>query len=341
MTVSAVVVAFGPVPLLERSVEALTRSPEVSEVVVVDNGAAPHRLAEAAGLSPRVTAAGDGKNLGFGGGCNLGAATAAGDLLVFVNPDAVVEPGAVAELVKPLADPDVTITSASVRLLDRPELLNSAGGAIHYTGLGWSTGFEQPAAAFADAADVAAASGAAMAMRKADFDRLGGFTDELFLYHEDAELSLRVWMDGGRVRYVPSAVVLHDYDFARNDRKLHYLERNRLILLLTCFEWRTLALLAPALAVVELGMVLLSVVQGWFGEKAAGYRWLLRHRRWLAARRRDVQRSRALPDGAVSTVLAAAIDPGQINLPFVVKPANVVLGGYWRVVRPLLRGPSL
>lgn len=337
MGISVVTVAYGPVPHLRRSLQALAREPEVDEVIVVDNGVSPDELAAAVdGTSAKVLDAG--ANLGFGGGCNLGAAAATGEVLAFVNPDAVVEPGALAQLLQPLSDPEVGIASASVRLLDQPRLLNSAGGAVHYTGLGWSIGFGAPACSFAEAREVAAASGAAMAIRASDFELLGGFAEELFLYHEDAELSLRMWLRGKRVVYVPGAVVLHDYDFARNPGKLHYLERNRLIVLATCFELRTLAALSPALVAVELGMLLLAVAQGWAGEKVDGYRWLARHRRWVRERRRRVQADRLRSDEVLRDVLAARVDPAQIPVPGLLRPANAVLVAYWAIVSRALWG---
>ena len=69
---------------------------------------------------------------------------------------------------------------------------------------------------------------------------------------------------------VPDADVLHDYVLERPGRqKEYYLERNRLIVVLTAFSVRLLLLLAPVLLAVELGIVLVAWRQGWLREKAA------------------------------------------------------------------------
>ena len=115
--VSAVVLAYGPEPLLSRCVEALLADPGV-DVVVVDNGCTSDSVEQVAGREG-VTVLRPGRNLGFPAGANLGARSARADVIAFVNSDVVVRPGAVAALARAVADPTVGIACASVRLLDR------------------------------------------------------------------------------------------------------------------------------------------------------------------------------------------------------------------------------
>ena len=331
-----VIVAFGDVPLLDACLDSLVRSDDVEvDVVVVDNGASAAVMATAA-RRDRVVVVDAGGNLGFGGGCNLGATRATAEVIAFVNPDTVAAPGALAALSEVAARDDVGIASASVRLKDRPELLNSGGGAIHFVGLGWADRFEHPATSIVAQREIAAASGAAMAMRRRVFEDIGGFAEELFLYHEDAELSLHAWLLGYRVVYVPDAVVFHDYEFSRNADKLYFLERNRLAVVLTCFGPRLLTAVAPALLAYELGMVLLATVQGWGREKVRGWAWLVRNRSWLRARRRLVQSSRRRADAEIAPLLASRFADAPIGLPSALAPADALLGLYWRVVRKML-----
>lgn len=331
-TVTAITVAFGDTPSLRDAVDHLLASVGIDlDVVVVDNGATAATLEGLAGR-PRVRVIDAGANLGFGGAGNLAADRSSARFLAFVNPDVVVEPDALARLVAAADEPDVGIASASVRLLAEPQLLNSSGGAVHFLGLGWAEGYRDPATTATVDRDVTAASGAAMVVRRDRFLELGGFTEELFLYHEDAELSLRCWMHGWRVRYVAGAVVHHDYDFARNPRKLYLLERNRLIVVLTCYSARLLLAVAPALVVYEVGMALLAVAQGWGREKADGWVWLARHAGWLRRRRREVQRARRVRDHELVGRFAARFTGAQVALPRVLAPADRLLGAYWAMV---------
>jgi len=331
-SVTAVLVAFGPMTTLVEAVERVLSSDGVDlDVVVVDNGAEAPVIERLAGRE-RVRVLHAGGNLGFGGAVNLAVSTSSADLVALVNPDVVVEPDTLRRLVDVASTPGCGIASASVRLLDRPQLLNSAGGAIHFLGLGWAEGYLQPATSAASDRDVTAASGACMVLRRDRFLELGGFTEELFLYHEDAELSLRCWQRGWTVRYVADAVALHDYDFGRNPRKLHLMERNRLIVVLTCYSGRMLLLLAPALVAYELGITALAVVQGWGREKATGWVWLARNAGWLRRRRHGVQAARRLADRELAPRFAARFTGAQVALPAALEPADRLLGLYWKLV---------
>ena len=334
--ITAVVLAYLDEPWLERCVLALLSSRGVeADVVVVDNGCTDggtDRLAEV----PGVTVLRPGRNLGFAAGCNTGAQVASADVLAFVNSDAVADPDALARLAYVAAQPDVGIASASIRLAHAPDRLNSGGNDVHFLGFVWSGAFDQEAVTWPDRRDVAAASGAGMAMRKAVWERFGGFDPEYFAYYEDAELSLRCWQQGLRVVYVPEAVVIHRYEFSRNPHKHYLLERNRLILLLTLFEGRTLALLGPGLVAMELAVVAFAFVGGWPGQKLAGWGWIIRNWRWVAWRRRLLQSQRTVRDRSLSTMLVTRLDPGNYPLPPALRPLNGVLAGYWALVRRFL-----
>lgn len=334
--VSAVIVVYGSEPWLERSVRAVLAAEGIDvEVVLVDNGCTDDAV-EVVGLLPRVTVVRPAENLGFAGGCQVGAEAARGEVLAFVNPDAIADPEALARLSTVALRPGVGIATASVRLADRPDHLNSAGNEVHFLGLSWSGSFDEPACEHHVEREAMAASGAGMALSMHVWQALGGMEKEFFAYYEDADLSLRCWHQGLRVVYVPDAVVVHRYEFSRNERKLFLVERNRLLMVLTLYERRTLVLLAPALLALEIAVLGLSFRQGWWRQKVSGWWWLVQHRSWLTERRRRVQRARTVGDRTLSTRFAVAIDPGNFSVPPSLKPLNRGLAAYWRAVRRAL-----
>jgi GT2 family glycosyltransferase len=327
MTATAIVVAYENGDALGRCIEAL-RADGV-DTIVVNNGS-PIELEHVRVLQ------GHG-NVGFGAGCNLGARAAEGDVLVFLNPDTVAQPGAVAALAAVLEDETVGVVQARLRLLDEPELLNSSGNVVHVSGLAWPGGYRKPAGSLASLQDIGYASGAACAIRAELFRRIGGFTEKLFLYQEDLELCWRARIAGLRVVATPDADVFHEYTFERADRrKEYYLERNRLVFILTAYSWRLLALLAPVLVAAELGLALLALKEGWFREKARGWLWLASHSSWLAARRRRTQELRVVPDRDLVQHLTPTLDPAMLDLPPAVAPANGLVAAWWRLVRAFL-----
>jgi GT2 family glycosyltransferase len=253
--------------------------------------------------------------------------------VVFLNPDTVARPGALRAMAAALGDPEVGAVQARLRLLDRPDLLNSAGNALHVSGLAWPGGYGEPADSLAARRDIAYASGAAFAMRTATFRELGGFTEELFLYQEDLELSWRAWQRGLRVIVEPAADVLHDYVLERpGRRKEYFLERNRLVFVLTAYSARLLALAAPVLLLVELGIVVVAAKEGWLREKAAGWRWLVRERAWLRARRRLLQQERRVPDRQLARLFAPEIRLQMREPPPGLGALNRVVAAGWRLV---------
>jgi GT2 family glycosyltransferase len=298
-SVSVIVLAFGPEPLLEECVRSVLRSRDVSvELHLVDNGCSNPQLTELARL-PGVRLHTPAGNLGFAGGVVHAAGAAEADLLCLVNSDAVVEPEAIAELVTRASDPDVGVVSGSVRFLDDPAAVNSAGNPLHVLGFAWSGGFGEEAERFAVGRQVAVASGAALALRRAVWEELGGFEPRFFMYHEDVDLSLAAWQHGYTVEYVPSAVVLHDYHFSRTPTKVYYAERNRLIVVLTRWPRRLLAAVLPLLVAVELGSVLAGGLPGLRTAKLRAWWWLIRHVRWLRERRRANLTGASYPDAFV------------------------------------------
>lgn len=334
--ISVVIVAYDSGGALLRCLATVDSPDEgVHEIVVVDNGSGGEEL-EIAAASPRVRVVSAGRNLGFAGGCNLGAEHATGEVLVFLNPDTVVASGALRQLARTLEDESIAIAMARLRLLFEPSLLNSSGTVVHISGLGWAGGYSDDASSLLASTDVVAPSGAAMAIRVDEFRRLGGFRPEFFMYHEDQELGWRVRMNGKRVVVDAAADVYHDYEFDRHPFKRYFLERNRLAFLWLTFSPRTLCLLAPVLLATELGMVALAAKQGWLREKLAGSFWCVRNARMLWRLRRETQALRRVPDRELVRMLTPALTPAAMRLPAVVRLVNPLLGAYWRVALRLI-----
>ena len=332
-SLSVVVVAYHSGPALSRCLDTLRHDVPEANVIVVDNGGSQDDIED---VWERLQVVTPEENLGFAGGANRGAAETQDDVLVFLNPDTVVAPGALRRLARRLEDPTIGIAMARLQLLQRPGVLNSGGTAVHVSGLAWAGRFGEPADEIKELEDVAAASGAALAIRRETFDALGRFTPELFMYQEDVELSWRAHLNGLRVVVDPRADVLHEYDFGRNPTKLALLERNRLIFVLTAYSARLLFLLGPVLVLGELAMLALAARRRWFRGKLGGWWWLMRHARWLFRHRRETQRLRKVRDRELARFLTPTLDPKVAAVPRGTGFLNRLLRPYWSVVRKAL-----
>ena len=337
--VQVVVLAYGAEPYLSDCVEAVLASvdddgaPVDLVVSVVDNGAAD----SVAGLpsDDRIRVLRPGKNLGFAGGCNFAVAGLDSEFIVFVNSDAIVRPDAVARLLRAVEDPRVALACGGVRLADAPDLMNSVGNPVHFVGAVWAGGYREPAAEHAAAEDVASVSGAFFAVRRSTWAELDGFDEHYFAYHEDVDLSLRAWLRGYRVRFVPEAVATHHYEFSRTPTKFYLLERNRWITVLTVFPSRVLVAVGPALIAFEAVALLGAVRWGFVRQKLRGYRWLVGHAGYLRSRRRRVQSAASMSGADFAAMLSSRIDTEILGRVRGMDAFNRVLAGYWALARRL------
>jgi GT2 family glycosyltransferase len=328
-----VMLAYGKEPWLAEAVDAVLASTGVEvTLTLVDNGSE-----SVAGLTPRpgLRILRPAENTGFAGGCNLGAASAASDVIAFVNSDAVVAPDALAKVRAAALEPGVGAAMASIRHADRLDVINTAGNPLHLAGLSWAGGNDEPASRHATRVSVPTLSGCTFAIRAGLWRDLGGFAPEYFAYHEDTELSVRLWQRGLAPAYVPDAVVGHHYEFSRNDLKFYLLERNRLLTVLTAYRGRTIALLVPVFLLTEVAMLATAVSGGWLRPKVRGWAWLWRNRRFLRDRRRQLQSERSAGDATLP--LTAEFTPSNVDAPPGVGVYNLFVRTWWRIVRPLVR----
>lgn len=285
-------------------IEACLRSALASlgpadELIVVDNASADGTPELVAAAFPQVTLLRSGANLGFGGGCNLGARRAGGEYLAFLNPDTTVEPGWLEALIEALETcPQAGLATSKILLMNDPERINTCGNDVHISGLTLCRGMGQPRQAFSDPQEVGAVSGAAFAIRRELFEALGGFDERFFMYMEDTDLSLRARLAGFACLYVPASLVYHEYGLRFGPRKVYYQERNRYQMLLKVFQKRTLLALLPALLLAEVvtwGFVILSDRRNW-ANKPRAYLSVLRERPQWSRARRQAQSLRRVSD---------------------------------------------
>tara|TARA_R110002072_G_scaffold103790_3_gene227676 strand:+ start:723 stop:1574 length:852 start_codon:yes stop_codon:yes gene_type:complete len=216
-------------PSLAESVEAVLAAPTVDEFVLVNHGnpePVNEWLRERAAGNDKLTLMETRANLGFGKGCNLGADAATGDILFFLNPDAIPQPGAVRQMVETgTAQSGLWLVGALIAGPDGIEQRGARRGELtHWTAFVGFLGLKRLkpvfGSAFRDihreneplpdtAEPVPVTSGAAMMMPRDGFLAMGGFDEDYFLHVEDIDLCRRVRETGGVVLFEPRARVLH------------------------------------------------------------------------------------------------------------------------------------
>jgi GT2 family glycosyltransferase len=229
---SIVIVNTNEGVVLFDCLERIRRAGSPFETIVVDNASTDGSRERTQRDHSWVRVIAAASNLGYAGANNLGARSATGDVLLFLNPDAFVEPGW-ERLIDRFEDETVGATGPRIYRGRDGETLDSAGGDIEYPlgdapGRGYLQRFGPP---YEGAADVAYLSGAALAVRADDFRALGGFDEDFFCYYEETDLCWRLRMAGKRCVYEPGAVVRHlgSFTFGSSPRKVRYQTRNRIV----------------------------------------------------------------------------------------------------------------
>lgn len=205
-SVSFISVTFGTSRIIERSLGALVESigDVDAEFIVVDNAhpVHAHRTANRLALNTAgIRLLRPARNLGFGGGNELGALHARGRLLCFVNPDLLPTPGWFDPMLATLrAHPDSIVAP---RLVDPDGSLQEAGQWLS------ATAETRPRTTIDAAPPPDYASAACWLMTRTLHERCGGFDPRFHpAYFEDVDLALRVRTIGGAT-VIADADVIH------------------------------------------------------------------------------------------------------------------------------------
>ncbi len=222
--ISVVMVSYYTGPSLLESVSAVLADPDISELIIVDNGnlaSARQRLWAFAKNKNRMRIVQGQGNVGFSRACNYGAKLAKGDYILFLNPDALIEAGSamrMAKCGKNLALPWIvggnlqTVKGKEQRGSRRSEL-TPISAVVSFTPLHKlprldSIHLENKPVPNSPV-DMPVVSGACLMMNKESFDILGGFDERYFLHVEDIEICRRTRLLGGDVFFEPKAKVMH------------------------------------------------------------------------------------------------------------------------------------
>ncbi|MEW5890788.1 MAG: glycosyltransferase family 2 protein [Pseudomonadota bacterium] len=204
-------------------------SQDVGHVVVVDNASSDDSLSVLERTLPeesRLRIIRNGENLGFAKACNVGARASSGRYLLFLNPDATLEEGALDRMFNVLTSgPDIGMVGG---VLCNPDGTEQAGGR---------RGFPTPRRAFIRAfglsslvrifprlfsdfllhkeplprapVPVEAISGACMLVKREAMEDVGFWDEAYFLHCEDLDLCMRFRQKGWKILFVPDAHVTH------------------------------------------------------------------------------------------------------------------------------------
>ena len=220
---SVIIVTYNSRADLEGCLGSLTRSaPDIQhEIAIVDNASSDGTAQYVRERWPGVRVLDAGGNLGFARANNIGIRATGGGLVLLLNPDTVVPPGAIDRLVAALeVRPEAAI--AGPRIVDRDGAGELSFGAMISP---WAE-LRQKLLTAANERRLAVVhplvqrmtrrsrsvdwvSGACLLIRRSDLNAVGLLDERFFLYTEDVDLCASVRARGRDVLFVADVEILH------------------------------------------------------------------------------------------------------------------------------------
>ncbi|MGD0021059.1 MAG: glycosyltransferase family 2 protein [Smithellaceae bacterium] len=203
MDVSIIIVSYNTARLIADCLASLEASRGAEkEIFVVDNASADNCIELITTRFPAVKIIANQENKGFGPANNRALKDCRGRYVVFLNPDATVEPDTLRKAISYMeANQQIGLAGAKI--------LNPDGS------LQPSVSYKYPGEKFATDAivglpgDIACVLGAFMIARKELIKEIGGFDEDFFLYGEDQDLCRRIRKTGFSIGYIEDAKVFH------------------------------------------------------------------------------------------------------------------------------------
>jgi GT2 family glycosyltransferase len=225
MRLSIVIVTYNSSADIDRCLASLrdhpASTPLSTEIVVVDNHSRDATVAVLRERWPAIPIIDIGTNAGFARANNVGFRQTTGELVLFLNPDTIVRPGALDRLTRALlGQPDAA--AAGPRLIDgygRPELSFGAMPGpltelrqkllVRGSQRRWPLVSAKVERLTAHPHTVDWVSGACLLARRPDVEAAGLFDERYFMYLEDVDLCAALRATGRTILFVPDAEVVH------------------------------------------------------------------------------------------------------------------------------------
>lgn len=331
--VSAIIVNWNGKDVLVDCIQSLLAQdyPEL-EIIVSDNGSTDGSGACVREHFPAVRFLENGRNLGFGGGVNRGLAVATGNYFLFLNNDLYLRKDSIGELVRLLeSDPAIGAAVPKILYYEKRDTINSFGVLVNYTGIACPNlvdGKDSDALLLHETA-----CGGIFMFKREIHEAVGSFDEDLFLYHEDHDLSWRIRLLGRKIMVTPRAVIYHHYHFNKGTGKFHSSEKNRLHILLKNLENKTLFLISPALLMVECAQLAHALLNGWFVLKIKSYFELMALLPVILKKRRHIQRRRRVTDKEITRLYQGRLAVSGVKNPLLDNILSPALNAWWNLIR--------
>lgn len=217
-------------------------------------------------------------------------------------------------------------------------VINSTGNKIHFLGFGYCEDYGVKDYEVENNKEINYASGCSVLYKSEILKKIGMYDEEFFMYHEDTDLSWRIWQAGYKVILASNAIVYHKYEFNRSMLQFYFMERNRFLTIVTNYKIGTLLLIFPAFLLMELGLFMFSIKNKTWKTKLRVYWYFISPLNWIKLYKSRVtkQKHRKIKDKDIVKKFTGKLEFQEIENPILKYITNPFFSIYWLIVKQLI-----
>ena len=298
--VSIIVLNYNAGNLLHNCIESIFQTSYNNvEVIVVDNASVDQSQKKCKERFDKIRLIENKQNLGYCEGNNVGIRAASGEFIIILNPDTIMTPNCITELVLAYRKHGDGLYQPKIISLYEENILQSTGNMLHLFGFGFARDkgvmdhtqrnqIEQ----------IGYASGTCLFTSQQVLKKVGLLDSFLFLYHDDLDLGWRAAHLGIKSYYVPLATIYHaeSYSLKWSSKKFYWLERNRKYCILTHYSKDTYKKMRPYLRQVEFMVWLFYLSKRFLGTKIRAELDIRKNRKHILEKYQELESKKIVSD---------------------------------------------
>tara|TARA_Y100001936_G_scaffold202941_1_gene205745 strand:+ start:2377 stop:3417 length:1041 start_codon:yes stop_codon:yes gene_type:complete len=298
--VSIIILNYNAGDLLLNCVDSLKKSTYTNlEILIVDNISSDGSQKKCKEKFPDIKLIQNNENLGYCGGNNVGIKEANGKFIVILNPDTIIEPNCIDELILAYDKFGDALYQPKILSLNEKDVVQSTGNMLHVFGFGFARDKGNKVTDKEESIEkIGYASGTCLFTSREVFDKIGLLDEFLFLYHDDLDLGWRAAQVGINSYYVPKSKIFHveSYSLKWSSKKFYWLERNRKYCLLTHYSKKTYGEMRFSLILVDLFVWAFYISKGFLGVKIKAELDIMKNKKFIEKKYRELENKKTVSD---------------------------------------------
>ena len=298
--VSVIVLNYNAGELLLNCIESIKKSAYKNlEIIVVDNISTDKSQEICKEKYPNIKLIQNDENFGYCEGNNIGIRKAKGVFIMILNPDTIVEPNCIRELIFAHEKLGEGLYQPKILSLNEKQVLQSTGNMIHVFGFGFAKDKgRKDEEVGEEIKKIGYASGTCLFTSKSVLEKVGLLDSFLFLYHDDLDLGWRASQIGINSYYVPKSKIYHveSYSLKWSAKKFYWLERNRKYCLLTHYSKDTYAKIHYSLCLIDFFVWFFYISKGFLGAKIKAELDIRKNREFIETKYQELEKKKIIPD---------------------------------------------